>query len=87
MRPDAAVHRGELFGGNERLLQRSDRVHSKQRGRECGFDRAFDVDRDVFARLHKPMPAVETIDFCNFDKNQIQRIHADVLVATDVVRR
>lgn len=87
MRPNAAMYRGELFGSNERLLQRGNRVHSKQRGREWGFDRLFDVDRDVFARLHKPMPAVETIDFCNFDKNQIQHIHPDVLVATDVVCR
>lgn len=87
MRPNAAMYRGELFCGNERLLQWGDRVHSTQRGRECEFDRVFDVDRDVFGRLQKPMPAVETIDFCNFDKNQIQHIHPDVLVATDVVCR
>ena len=45
----------------------------------------FELDRGVFQRLQVNIPTAEVVDFCNFDKEQMQRIAADVLIATDVV--
>ena len=45
----------------------------------------FELDRGVFQRLQVKVPTAEVVDFCNFEKEQMQQIAADVLIATDVV--
>lgn len=45
----------------------------------------FELDRGVFQRLQVNVPTAEVVDFCNFDRKQMQQIAADVLIATDVV--
>ena len=43
------------------------------------------IDLTVFKHTHPP--EVTTIDFCNPDLHQLQGIHADFVIATDVVGR
>ena len=44
------------------------------------------IDREVFERIGKPRPRVTTVDFCNFSKDHIQSLGADIVFATDVVK-
>lgn len=43
------------------------------------------IDRQVFECLHTAIPSVDTVDFCNFSKDHIRNLQADLLIATDVV--
>ena len=47
--------------------------------------RAQKIDREVFERLDASIPSVDTVDFCNFSKDHIRSLQADILMATDVV--
>lgn len=45
----------------------------------------FIVDRSVFSHLETIHPSVTTIDFCNINESQLLNLHADRVIATDVV--
>ena len=45
------------------------------------------IDHEVFERIGKPIPRVTTVDFCNFSRDHIKGLGADIVFATDVVMK
>ena len=43
------------------------------------------IDSEVFTKLAIPCPSVTVIDFCKIDPQQWISLHADIIIATDVV--
>lgn len=49
------------------------------------YERINRIDSEVFTKLAIPCPSVTVIDFCKIDPQQWISLHADIIIATDVV--